>query len=190
MSILVYVSASIALLALAGLFIYLITFLNSSRGLIDNITKTVQGITEEMQALRLSLSGTIVNLEAITGKVDGTVDRLNTSMDRVNSQLTVVEGIVGSVRQMTNDVSRIADDATEVVHAARNVVISIVDLEQDIQQKVQAPVVEAMNLFSALGRGMRAFREKLAGPERSAAKMDALKDRRPSGVTTAVYQKS
>lgn len=202
MSTILYISASIALLALAGLFIYLIMLLRGSKDLVDNVTKTVGGITNEISQIRLSLAGTIQNVEAITGKVDGTVDRLNTSMDRVNAQLGEVEGIVGSVRQMTADVTRIADDATDVVHAAKNVVISIVDLEQDIQRKVQAPVVEALGLLNAVGRGIRVFREKLAGTAPGASdglvtnprtgttpSGDGLPARRANGVTTTVYQK-
>jgi uncharacterized protein YoxC len=181
-----YVAASIALLALAGLFIYLITLLNSSKTLIDNVIKVVQGITDEISAIRTSLQGTIQNLEGITGKVDGTVDRLNTTMDRVNGQLNEVEGIVGSVRQMTVDASRITDDATDVVHAARNVVISIVDLEQDIQRKVQGPVQEVLGIFGALSKGIRAFREKITGT--GAVGYVDESNHRSNGVTTAVYR--
>lgn len=163
METLLYIAASVALLALAGLFIYLILLLKGSKGLLDNVTKAVQGLVGEITALRTSLTGTIKNIEGISGKAEGTLDRLNTSVDRVNSQLDQVEGIVGSVRKMTEDASRVADDATDVIHAAKGVVISLIDLEQNIQYKVQRPVVEILSVFSALGKGIHTFRRKLSG---------------------------
>jgi len=161
--IILYVSASIALLALAALFIYLINFIRSGRGLIDNVTTAVRGLVDEIKALRSNLQGTIQNLEGVSGQVVGTVSRLNQSVDRVNQQLEEVGGIVGSVKQITSDASRITDDATDVIHGARNVVVSLLNLEQSIQTKVTEPVDEVLTVFSALGKGIRVFRRKLAG---------------------------
>jgi uncharacterized protein YoxC len=141
-SILIYITASLALLALTALFIYLINIVRSSRTLIDNGTKAVNGLVSEIGALRGNLQGTIQNLEGVSGQVIGTVARLNQSVDRVNVQL---------------------DDATEVVHGARKVVVSLLDLEQTIQTKVQEPLVEMLSVFSAFGKGIRAFRRKLGG---------------------------
>jgi uncharacterized protein YoxC len=170
MEIVLYIAASIALLALAGLFVYLIVFLNSTKDLIGNLTKTVNSIIEEVKTIRMSLQGTIQNVQEITEKAKGTVDQVNQSLARVNGQLDQVEGImgqvegiVGSVKQMTDDMSQVVNDGTDVIHAARNVVISVIDLEQDIQLKVQQPIVESMTIFSALGKGIRAFKHKLAG---------------------------
>lgn len=161
--ILLYISASIALLALAGLFFYLINFIRGANGLLDTTTKAIQGLVDEIKALRGNIQGTIQNLEGVTGQVVGTVSRLNQSVDRVNMQLDEVQGIVGSVKQMTTDASRITDDATEVIHNAKNVVVSILDLEQTIQTKVTSPVVELMTVFSAVGKGIQVFRHKLGG---------------------------
>jgi|GEM_PF-1465296 len=158
-----YISASVALLALAGLFIYLIRFIGSTRGLLGSVTTALQGIIDEIGALRSNLQGTIRNVEGITGKVEGTVDRLNDSMTRVNMQLDQVEGIVESVRVVAQDVSRVATDATDVVHEAKSVVVGVIGLADNVQNSVQKPVNELMTIFSALGIGIRRFRMKLAG---------------------------
>jgi uncharacterized protein YoxC len=170
MEVVLYIAASIALLALAGLFIYLIFFIRSTRDLIDNITKTVNSLVEEVKTVRLGLQGTMQNLQGITGKIE-------TTMDRVNGQLDHVDGIVGSVQQMTSDASRIVTDGTDVIHAAKGVVISLIDLEQEIQEKVQAPIVETMTIFSALGKGLKAFRGRLANGDSN------------GHVTTDIYYK-
>ncbi len=163
MDTLLYISASIALLALAGLFIYLIILFSSTKGLLNSVTGALQGIIGEITAIRGSLQGTINNIEGITGKVEGTVDRLNDSMERVNSQLDQVEGIVESVKVMTEDVSRLTTDATDVIHDAKGVVVGVIGMVDTVQSSVQKPVNELMTIFSALGTGIRKFRMKLAG---------------------------
>jgi uncharacterized protein YoxC len=165
METLLYIAASVALLALAGLFVYLIIFIKKTGGLLDTVTKSVNSLIQEIGAIRGSLQGTINNLEGITGKVEGTVDRLNDSVVRVNAQLEQVEGIVGSVREVTQDVSRLATDATDVVHGAKNIVVSVLGFVDNVQTSVQKPVNEVMTIFSALGTGIRKFRRKLGGAE-------------------------
>ncbi len=86
-----YICASVALLALAGLFIFLITFVHGTKGLLGSVGQALQGLITEIGAIRGSLQGTVKNLEGIVGKVEGTVDR-------VNAQLDQVEGIVASAK--------------------------------------------------------------------------------------------
>lgn len=165
METLLYISASIALLALAGLFIYLIRFISGTKSLLDTVTTSVNGIVGEIGAIRNSLQGTIKNIEGITGKVEGTVDRLNDSVERVNAQLDQVEGIVESVKVMTEDVSRLTTDATDVVHGAKNVVVGVIGMVDNVQSSVQKPVNEVMTIVSAIGKGIRKFRMKLGGAD-------------------------
>ncbi len=157
MEVALYISGSIALLALAGLFVYLTRFIAHSRRLIDDAGKGIGALVGEIGALRADLTGTLKNLEDISQKVEGTIDRVNGSIERVNGQLYQVEGIIASVKEMTVD-------ATQVVHAAKGVVISVIELEQNIQRTVEQPVMESLNFLSAIAKGIRAFRLKLAGP--------------------------
>lgn len=183
METLLYISASIALLALAGLFIYLIRFIGGVKGLLGTVTTAVDGVVGEIGAIRTNLQGTIKNIEGITGKVEGTVDRLNDSMERVNSQLDQVEGIVESVKVMTEDVSRLTTDATDVVHEAKNVVVGVIGLVDNVQSSVQRPVNEVMTIFSAIGKGIRKFRMKLGGAESSNGGSSAMSRRElPEGM--------
>lgn len=149
MELALYITASIALLALAGLFIYLTILLSRIRPLIDTATRGVQDLVGEVQQTRIAVGVVVENLAGVAKQAEGTVARLNT-------QLENIEGIVVSA----SDISR---DVTEVVDSAKQVVVSVLDLEQNIQRKVQAPVLEILNLLTALSRGIRAFRVRLAG---------------------------
>jgi uncharacterized protein YoxC len=155
-----YIAASLALLALAWLFVSLRSAVAGVRETLDNTNKVAQSLVGEVQGIRASLQGTIENVETITARVPATIDH-------VNGQLAQVDGILGNVRELTEnigtDVARLTNDATDLVHAASGVVISLIDLEQDIQTKVQRPVVELMSVFSALGKGIHAFRMKVTG---------------------------
>jgi uncharacterized protein YoxC len=155
-----YIAASLALLALAWLFVSLRSAVSGVREVLDNTNKVAQSLVGEVQGIRASLQGTIENVETITARIPAT-------LDQVNGQLEQVDGILGNVRELTDnlgtDVARLTNDATDLVHAASGVVISLIDLEQDIQTKVQRPVVELMSVFSALGKGMHAFRMKVTG---------------------------
>jgi uncharacterized protein YoxC len=155
-----YIAASLALLALAWLFFTLVKTVKGLGSVIENTNKIAEGLVGEVQGIRKSLQGTIENVEVITARVPQT-------LDHVNGQLAQVDGILGSVRELTDDLSgdvaRLTNDATDLVHAAKGVVISLIDLEQDIQLKVQRPVVELMSVFSAVGKGIHAFRMKVSG---------------------------
>ncbi|HVK39179.1 MAG TPA: DUF948 domain-containing protein [Candidatus Kapabacteria bacterium] len=155
-----YIAASLALLALAWLFTTLAKTVKGLGSVIENTNKIAEGLVGEVQGIRKSLQGTIENVEVITSRVPQT-------LDHVNGQLAQVDGILGSVRELADDLSgdvaRLTTDATDLVHAAKGVVISLIDLEQDIQLKVQRPVVELMSVFSAVGKGIHAFRMKVSG---------------------------
>lgn len=157
-----YIAASLALLALGWLFVTLATTVKGLRSVIDNTNKIAESLVGEVQGIRKSLQGTIENVEVITARVPQTIDN-------VNGQLAQVDGILGNVRELTEglstDVARLTNDATDLVHAAKGVVISLIDLEQDIQLKVQRPVVELMSVFSAVGKGIHAFRMKVSGDD-------------------------
>ena len=160
-----YICASVALLALAGLFVFLIIFIKGTGGLLDSVAKSLSDLIKEIGAIRGSLTGTIKNVEGIVGKLEGTVDQLNNSVGRVNAQLDQVEGIVSSVRVVSEDVSRLATDATDVVHGAKNIVVSVLGFVDNVQRSVQKPINEVAMILSALGTGIRKFRQRLGGTD-------------------------
>ncbi len=147
MDTLLYVSASVALVALACLFVYLMTLINGIRQLLGTVGGSVQSLVAEMGALRVDLQGTIKNMEGIAGQMQVTVER-------VNGQLDQVEGIVGNVKNAT-------DEAIAVVHSARTVVVHAIEFVDNVQTSVQRPVNEVATVISALGAWIEAFRAKL-----------------------------
>jgi len=153
-----YICASIALLALAGLFIFLITFVNGTKGLLNSVGQALQTLVTEIGAVRGNLETTIKNLGGIVGKMEVTVDR-------VNGQLDQVEGIVESVKIVSQDVARLATDATDVVHGAKNVVVNMIGFVDNMQQQVQKPINEAMTILNAVSVGINRFRTKLGGAD-------------------------
>lgn len=147
MELALYISASIALLALAALFVYLIFFINGTRVLVEGANTAVQTLIGEVSGLRVALTGTIQNLEGIAGKMETTVARVNALLDDA-------DGIVGNARMITTD-------ATEVVHGAKNIVVSVLGFVDNVQTSVQRPISEVANIVSALGAWIGAFRTKL-----------------------------
>ncbi|HVZ40464.1 MAG TPA: DUF948 domain-containing protein [Candidatus Kapabacteria bacterium] len=147
MEVVFYIAASVALLALAGLFIYLIIFFNGAKGQVASVTGSIESLVAELAGLRGSLQGTIGNLEKVVGQMEGTVQR-------VNAQLEEVEGIVHNVRDVTQD-------ATDVVHGARNIVVNALGFIDNVQTSVQRPITEAAGIISALGAWLEGFRMRL-----------------------------
>jgi len=163
MELLLYIAGSIALLALALLFVYTTVALKGSKGFFDRIGGSVDKLVDEVSAIRSDLQGTVRNLQGIPLKIEGTIDQINGTVARVNGQLTEVEGIVANVRRLTTDVVAVVDDTTAVIHDARGVVSSAIRLVDDVQTSAQKPIREATVLLSALGAFMRAFRHRLGG---------------------------
>ena len=87
---------------------------------------------------------------------------INTLTGEVNQRLNAVDSILANANAMSTDLATAVDDATDVVREGRNVIVSILDLEQTLQRSIMDPVVETVTVLSALGKGMRAFRLKMA----------------------------
>jgi len=165
MELLLYISGSIALLALSALFIYATVALRGSKSFFDRVGGSVDKLVDEVSAIRGDLEGTVRNLQGIPLKVEGTIDQINGTVARVNGQLLQVEGIVSDVRRVTTDVVTVIDDTTAIVHDAKHVLSSAIHLVDDVQLRVQKPIREASILFSALGEFMRAFRQRIGGSD-------------------------
>lgn len=146
-----YICASVALLALAGLFVFLIVFINGAKEVLVSVTGTVRDLTGEVSAIR--------------GSLQGTISKMNDSIDRVNGQLDQIEGIVESVKDVSHDVARLTSDATDVIHGASNIVVSVIGFVDNMQQQVQKPINEVMAILGAVSNGIHQFRMKLGGAE-------------------------
>jgi uncharacterized protein YoxC len=156
----IYVTAGIAFLAIALLCVRLYSFFGSlSRninGVSTEVQKTVESLNGQINGIQDQVNQIVTNVAGISGQVEQT-------LDRVNSQLVEVNGIVEGIKEITGDAERMTEDAADVIHETRNVVISLMQLEQNVQRKVQMPVVEMLSVFSALGRGIRVFRKRMGG---------------------------
>ena len=166
------VLGAVAALAFAVLCFYLIRLVNSMSGtasglinhitgLITHVTKTLDVMTGEIATIRMQLNEALDHVDAISGQAEAALTQVNASVEQVNVQLKDVGEIIDNVKQISSDATRISEDATEVIHGARTVVLSLLDLEQNIQRKVASPIVEMTTIFSAIGRGIRVFRKKV-----------------------------
>ncbi len=81
---------------------------------------------------------------------------------QVDKQLNHLDGVAKNVTNLTDDISAVVDDTTVIIHEGQRIIISILELEQTLQKAIEEPVVEAATIFSALGKGMRAVRMKIA----------------------------
>ncbi len=94
--------------------------------------------------------------------VANTSTTLNELSARVNDQLRNLDSVARNVTDLTDDIATVVDDVTVIVHEGQKIIVSIMQLEQVIQKSVQEPIVEAVSIFSALGKGIRAVRMKIA----------------------------
>ncbi len=160
-----YLAAAIALLGVAGLCLKLWQFFGSLQQNIDGVSgevkKTVETVNAQIGSIQGQVDQIMKNVAGISGQGEETLSRVNTSIDRVNAQLVEVQGIVSSLKEISGDAERMTEDVADVLHETRNVVVSLIDLEQDIQRKVSLPVTEFMSVFSAVGRGIRVFRHRM-----------------------------
>jgi len=162
---LIYVSGAIALLCLAALFIYLIKFLISARGLVDNSNVVLQDLSLEVKSIRVEAKETLDNIDLLIQNVVPTLDTLNDSLTKINQQLDSVDVITGHAKNVTSNIEKASEDISYAVSRATNVASAVVGVQQyftkkdkPVQQK--KGIFETINLFTALAKGISSFKKR------------------------------
>lgn len=113
----------------------------------------------------LALAALLLYLIVFIKEAKGLVANANKSLGDLSSgldaQLQNIDVVVKNVGKLTDDLTDVVDDATEIIHEGKTIIVSILQLEQTLQRSVQAPLVELVAVFGALGKGIRAFRERI-----------------------------
>jgi uncharacterized protein YoxC len=164
MDVVLYISASIALLALAFLFIYITVVLKGTTGLLGRVAGAIDTLVKEVSAVRGGLQATIENLQGIPLKVEATISNANTTIDRVNGQLSEIEEVFANVKKISGEAVRLTTDVVDMVHDTKKIVVRAIHFVDDLQQSLESPVRESAVFVSALGNGIRAFRNNLGLP--------------------------
>lgn len=112
-------------------------------------------------ALASLLGYSIVLIKEARGLIANANKALSELSTGLETQLQNVDTVLKNVGKLTDDVTNVVDDAVEIVHEGKKIVVSLLQLEQTLQHSIQAPIVELVSVLGALGKGMRAFRERL-----------------------------
>jgi len=87
------------------------------------------------------------DLKDLKPKVEVTIDKINSLSDNTNSLVTGINNNVHLVQS--------------VVEKVKITVDSIVDFEQEVQKKIQPPVMETVNTIAAVSVGVKTFWDKM-----------------------------
>ncbi len=164
MDVVLYISASIALLALAFLFVYVTVVLKGTTGLLGHVAGAIDTLVKEVSAIRIGVLGMVATLQGLPSKVENTMDVVNTTVDRINGQLSEIEGVIANAKEISGQAVRLTTDVVDVVHDAKQIVVRGIHLVDDVQMSIESPVRESAVFISALGLGIRAFRQQLGAP--------------------------
>jgi len=105
---------------------------------------------------------TITVIRETKNTIADTNKSINELVQHANKQLESVDGIVANVNELSDDLTDVVDDAVTIVHEGRKVVMSLLEFEQTAQKTLQQPILEVLHVFGAVGKGIRAFRLRLA----------------------------
>ena len=114
----------------------------------------------------LALAALLLYMTTVLKEVKGLLANVSTTVNDVsknlNDQLRNLDHLVGNVSALTDDIVSVVDDTTAIVHEGQRIVVSIMELEQHIQNSLQVPIVETVGIVAALGKGIRSVRMKVS----------------------------
>lgn len=121
--------------ALIALVIYLIIALKRIVSAIDNINATIDNIEKKVDHITTKTEPLIENSLLITNDIKDVTANLKIQSAKIN-------GIVDTVKDTTD---------------------SIVDFEQKVQREVETNVFDALNMVTAVSKGIKSFLNVLTG---------------------------
>jgi len=108
--------------------------------LVFKLLGSVKLITEKFEKLS-------TDVKDLKPKVETTVEKINSLSDNVNLLVTKFNGHAEKLGTVVDRIKETAD--------------SIIDFEQELQRKIEPPVLDTVNTISAVSIGIKTFFEKL-----------------------------
>jgi uncharacterized protein YoxC len=114
--------------------------------LIVALNKYIKGLMTKIEYLQKDVNAFKVRLEPLIDDSLQLVKKLNSISDKVDDNIDVIKKTVLKVR-----------DATD----------KIIEFEQNLQNKIEGPVVDTINTYSAVVKGIKTFIERFRFGKRS-----------------------
>lgn len=125
-------------------------------------------------ALYVALIALVIYLIRAIKRIVSAVDNINSTIDNIESKVdhitTKTEPLIENSLLITNDIKEISSNLkiqsakiNGIVDTVKDTTDSIVDFEQKVQREVETNVFDALNMVSAVSKGIKSFLNVLSG---------------------------
>jgi uncharacterized protein YoxC len=118
------------------------------------ITISVTVIAAIMVVAVIVLIPVLLQIRRTAREIEKLTDTVRTQVAPVTRDLT---SISRETRNILQSIRRQVDKVEDGIAVVRDVAIRVHDLEREVQQRIEEPLLEAATLISGLGRGLSAF---------------------------------
>ena len=108
--------------------------------------------------LCIFLITTIIRVKDILVQVERDLKEVSAKAIPVLENLEV---ITGRVKNVTEKIEEQVETVGEAIDSIKGIADDVVDFQQRLQDKIQEPVFEALNVFSSIVRGLRGLVERV-----------------------------
>ncbi len=113
-----------------------------------------------VSALSVYLIVTLIRVRDILNQIEHDVKEVSAKALPVLDNLEV---ITTRIKNVTENIEEQIEVVGHTIRSIRGITDNVVDFQQRLQEKVQEPVFEALNVLSAMVRGIRGLVERVRG---------------------------
>ncbi|HWA05844.1 MAG TPA: DUF948 domain-containing protein [Ignavibacteria bacterium] len=125
-------------------------------------------------ALYVALIALVIYLIRAIKRIVSAIDNINSTIDNIESKVdhitTKTEPLIENSLLITNDIKEISSNLkiqsakiNGIVDTVKDTTDSIVNFEQKVQREVETNVFDALNMVSAVSKGIKSFLNVLSG---------------------------
>ncbi len=137
-------------------------------------------------ALYVTLIALVIYLIRAIKRIVSAIDNINSTIDNIESKVdhitTKTEPLIENSLLITNDIKEISANLkiqsakiNGIVDTVKDTTDSIVDFEQKVQREVETNVFDALNMVSAVSKGIKSFLNVLSGSKNGSISRKKLK---------------
>ncbi|NOS86671.1 MAG: DUF948 domain-containing protein [Ignavibacteria bacterium] len=137
-------------------------------------------------ALYVALIALVIYLIRAIKRIVSAIDNINGAIDNIESKVdhitTKTEPLIENSLLITNDIKEISSNLkiqsakiNGIVDTVKDTTDSIVDFEQKVQKEVETNVFDALNMVSAVSKGIKSFLNVLSGSKNGSVSRKKVK---------------
>lgn len=137
-------------------------------------------------ALYVALIALVIYLIRAIKRIVSAIDNINSTIDNIESKVdhitTKTEPLIENSLLITNDIKEISSNLkiqsakiNGIVDTVRDTTDSIVNFEQKVQKEVETNVFDALNMVSAVSKGIKSFLNVLSGSKNGSVSRKKVK---------------